>query len=153
MTIPGGFVAGTALPAADMNLLAAGLEGGGIASRTADQTTITSVVDLTGLTLTWTAVSGRSYLIVAKIEVTATVADGAFVLSLTDGAGTSTQRATDACLTTSGRSVSLFRVESGLSGSVTRKLRLAKAGGTGSLTMGAAATQPAFLLILDIGPT
>lgn len=149
MATPGSFVAGTALSAAEMNLLPGGTVG--YAERTTDQTTITVQVDITSLTVTWTAVAGRRYKITGKVEVTSTAADGAYVLVLTDAANTSKQRATDACLTTSGRTVTLTHVEEPGSGSITRKLRLSKAGGTGSLTAGAAAASPAFLLVEDVG--
>jgi len=122
------------------------------ASRTTDQTTITSSVDITSLTVTFTAVTNRRYRITAKGEVVATAADGAYVLHLTDGSNNIQQRATDGCLTTSARTINLVHEETISSGSVTRKLRMSKAGGTGSLTFAAAAEQPGFIMVEDIGP-
>jgi hypothetical protein len=120
---------------------------------TTGQTGITSQADVTSLTLTWAALANRRYRITGKIEVTPTAADGAYNMVLTDAANTEVQRTTDACLTTSSRTAILLGCYTYSAGSITRKLRLAKIGGTGSLSIEASTAHPAFLLVEDIGPT
>lgn len=118
----------------------------------ANQTPINAEGDLTGLTVTYTAVAGRRYRITAKVEITSSVADGVYVVKITDAANVGLQRATDACLTTSSRSVTLvYSAVAAASGATTRKLRASKIGGTGTLTMGCAADYPAFIMVEDIG--
>lgn len=154
MTIPGGFVAGVALPAADMNLLPAGLEGGGYAQITANQGSITTIADVTGLTVTWTAVTGRSYRIAVQCEASSTVAADVVIVAITDPSNTIKTRATTVLPTaTVSATLAASVIESGLSGSTTRKVRAQRALGTGTITLTAAATFPAFILVLDIGPT
>ena len=144
------FTAGDVLTAANMNLLPRGVMA--YAQVIVDQTGISSVTDLTGMSATWTATSSRVYRITVAGEVTATAADGAFVVSLTDTSNVLVKRATDACLTTSSRSFGIIYRVTGLSGSITRKVRLNKAGGTGTLTFGTiGATNPGFILVEDIG--
>jgi hypothetical protein len=120
-------------------------------SVTANQTGITSVTDLTGLLVTWTAVAGRRYKVTVTGEITATVGDGAYVVALTTSSNTDLKRAADACLTTSSRTFTLTYVEVPGAGSVTRKARLSKAGGTGTVGLSASSTNPAFILVEDIG--
>ena len=119
---------------------------------TANQAGITVAADITGLTVTWTSDASRRYRINGKVEVIATAADGAFVIALTDSGGTAVQRATDACLTTSSRTATITHYENGTGASITRKMRLSKEGGTGSLTAGSDALFPAWLTVEDIGP-
>ena len=118
----------------------------------ADQLGISSQTDLTGLSVTWTAVTGRRYRITGTGEVTATAADGAWVVALTDAGNTQKKRATDACTTTSARSWTIEHEETGLSGSQTRKLRMQKAGGSGTVGLSSTtANNPATLTVEDIG--
>lgn len=124
----------------------------GRAFTTSNQSGISSAVDLTGMSVTFPALAGRRYEWRAVGEVVATVGDGAFVLALTDTAPTQAARTTDACLTTSGRTVHLFHDMTSGTATITRKLRLSKAGGSGTLTWGASLTGPALLVCHDVGP-
>ena len=149
MTIPGGYNAGDVLTATNMNLLPAGEIG--YAQVTANQASITSEADLTSLTVTFTAVAGRRYKVIAYVEVTPTVADGVYVLNLKEST-TVLKRATDPFVVTSSVTGSLvYSNNASISGSKTWKLTLQKVGGTGSLTMSASSTSPAFILVEDIG--
>lgn len=125
---------------------------------TASQTGITAVVDLTSLSITWTAVANRRYR--ATFNGTFQVATGAandtFVLAYTDN-GTPTTIHQHALVfpTTSYQHVGtvLTAVETGLAaGSITRKLRLSRFSGTGTGTLAASSTEPAQFIIEDIGP-
>lgn len=116
----------------------------------ANQTGISAITDLTGLTISWTGVAGRWYRVTAKVELTATAADGAFVLSMTDGSNILVQRAVRSC--TADATTTTIELIEQITGAVTRKLRLAKSGGTGTVGLQtASATIPAFILVEDIG--
>ncbi len=119
---------------------------------TANQGSITTLVDLTSLTITFTAAANRRYRIKGKIELSSTVGDGAFQLFITDSTPTTYTRATGPIASTAGFTVFAETVESFAAGTITIKLRLERTSGTGTYTMGASATSPAFILIEDIGP-
>jgi hypothetical protein len=152
MTIPGGFIAGDVLTAASVNLLPAGVEGGGYAERTSDQGSITSVADLTSLTVTFTAVAGRRYRASVQCAVAQTVIDGQYFLMLKEGA-TVLQRFSRMNATTNESYTGHFSYcnNASISGSKTWKVTLERDSGTASLTATAAATRPNFILIEDIG--
>jgi len=159
-TRPGAFVAGDVLGAADMNLLPSGAMGR--ASVTSDQTTITAVADATSLTVTWTAVASRLYRIswAITMKVTGNSAIGDLFVYCTDGSntvkGSSAQAisAGEAADDVVYANLSSFSLETGLSGSTTRKLRVqyAEYSGATTATLAASATSPAFILVEDIGP-
>ena len=119
---------------------------------TANQNSITTVVDLTSLTLTFTAAANRRYRIQGQVTVSTTVGDGAFQLYITDSTPTTYNRATSYLDNTGALTVFVQAVETFSAGSQTVKLRLERATGTGTYTMSASSTAPAFLLIEDIGP-
>lgn len=165
MTVPGGYIAGDVLTAANLNLLPGGKMG--YAQVTANQTTITTETDLTSLTVTWTAVSARRYRITGyctmRVDSTPSPATWACVY-ITDGSNTKKQAgygsfvpsgtsdSNDSLYTTAFVSVT----ETGLSGSTTRKLR-AESRGAGAangdtVALIASSTQPAYILVEDIGP-
>lgn len=141
----------SAAHASDIALLPKGKVG--YVQVVANQAGITTIVDLTSLTLTFTAVASRYYKITGAVaSFSSTVADDTAALYITDGAGTQIQAMTDIMRPASlGVSIIAMAVIQPGAGSKTYKLRAARVAGTGSLTMGAAATQPAFLLIEDIG--
>ncbi len=122
---------------------------------TAQQNTITTVVDLTSLSVTWTAAAGRRYRVSFAAEINGTAAGDLAILYVSDGAGTSKKRhvVTVPALTAgSGYSaVSGALIEVPGAGSVTRKLRLERNAGSGTVGLFAAANSPAFILVEDIG--
>ncbi|CAB4136919.1 hypothetical protein UFOVP314_45 [uncultured Caudovirales phage] len=126
------------------------------ASVTAQQNGITTVTDLTGLTVTWTAIASRRYRVTAAAEINGTVAGDLLIVYITDGSNTIQQRAVVTVPSlNSGGGYAHARLElhlSNVSGSVTRKLRLERNAGTGTAGMFAAATTPAYLTVEDIGP-
>jgi hypothetical protein len=150
MTIPGGYIAGDVLTAANMNLLPGGKMG--YASITSPQGSITgSATDITSLTVTWTAVSSRLYRTSFVTLASSTVATDVALVLITDGSGTQKTTTSTYLDSTSSFMVSSFLLETGLSGSVTRKLRALRTG-SGTLTIQAATDYPAFILVEDIGP-
>lgn len=125
----------------------------GYAQVTANQTGITTMTDLTGLSVTWTAVAGRRYKVTFKVLVFSTVANDDANVWLRDGSSTSLNAyGVRAVSTTHGINVSGSHVLTGLSaGSQTVKLSLQRAAGSGSVAIAAASTHPSFILVEDIG--
>jgi len=107
--------------------------------------------DIVGMSVAWAGIAGRLYRISGKIEITATNADGAYVLSLADANNVQYDRFTGPIVSTGGFTVPFIHVTTG-AGAQFRKLRLSKAGGNGSLTMGGANNVPAYITVEDIGP-
>lgn len=145
-------VAGTVLTATNLDRYPGGWVGE--ASATSTQTSAgVGVEDLTGLSITFTAVAGRRYKISAIAAFTASVNDGAMALILTDGSNTQLQASTAPVVSaTLSQPLDLFHTEVPGAGSITRKLRMQKPSGTGTLQLQAAASRPALLLIEDVGP-
>ena len=152
MTIPGGYTAGDVLTAANCNLLPAGVVG--YAEKTANQTGITSIVDVSSLTVTWTAVASRRYRTSFVILVGSTVLDDVATIRITDSSNNVKQDCALYCRSTTVVTATLCGsvVETGLSGSTTRKLRAVRTAGSGTMEIAAAATYPAYILVEDIGP-
>jgi len=142
------FVAGNVLTAAQMNRLPWGVMG--YASATANQTGITTQTDLTSLSVTFTANSTRIYRTTLYIryleQLTAT---GFAQLFITDGSNVEKQRAVWRIDAAYGVQGILTVIETGLSGSVTRKGRGAT--DAGSMTIQAGSTGPAQIFVEDIG--
>lgn len=87
MTIPGAFVAGTALLAADMNLLPGGYKGG-IATASPQTSIGTSATALTTLSVAFTAGAGRRYKISTKIPVRQRTSAGLVTLEIVKAGST-----------------------------------------------------------------
>lgn len=122
----------------------------GLATATADQTGITTVVDVTGLTVTFTAYTNRSYRLSAQCYLKSTVNGDVGNIAITDGSNTQVQSA-QIPLTTTVATVVCSTVVVPSAGSTTYKLRASRAAGTGSLTMSAGSAFPAIFLVEDIG--
>lgn len=148
MATPGNFVAGTALTAADMNLLPGGMVG--YVAKGSSQGSITTEADISGLTLTWTAVTDRLYRTTAfTAGILSTVAGDNMIVKITDGSNVlkGCRGSVTAAAATQGLTVIAVAIETGLSGSTTRKVRCLRNSGTGTLTFEA----PSFLLVEDLG--
>ena len=94
MTVPGGFTAGTALPASDMNLLPGGIvavtsggtSGRGYRTGLAAQTVNAGITaDITNSSMTFTGVAGRLYRYQCIAYGASTSASGLASLNVTDG--------------------------------------------------------------------
>lgn len=124
----------------------------GYAQVVANQTGITTVVDLTGLTVTFTAAAGRRYRISMSCKVLSTVVGDAVKVAITDSGGTEIQNAEIINQSgATGQSMGCAVVLVPGAGSVTYKLRATRTSGTGSVSVLAGATSPAFILAEDIG--
>ena len=153
-TSPGGFTAGDVLAAADMNALPAGFIA--IGSGTTNQTiNANGPTDLTGCTVTFTAVANRRYKITGQCGVSGIDADNRWLGLIYRGASAvgrfGTKEGNDAanndiihwhgCL-----------VDSPSAGSVTYKLAVERTSGAADATFLGASDNPRFILVEDIGP-
>jgi hypothetical protein len=141
---------GTVLTAANLDKHAGGWIG--YVEVTAGQTGITSEADITSLTLTVTANASRYHKVSWQCEVDVSNLDTVPVVKVTDASNNAKGQTTMAFpIINVGHTFAGSVVETGWSGSTTRKLRAVRALGTGTVDINAAATSPAFLLIEDIG--
>lgn len=124
----------------------------------ANQFPIVALVDLAGLSVTWTPVANRLYRIMWQVESGSTVTGDLVICWLTTGANVNLNRAV---LTTGALTfgfaygqVNGSHVLGGLPGGVpfTVKLRLERNAGAGNAGLTASAVNPAILLVEDIGP-
>lgn len=162
MTVPGGYIAGDVLTAANMNLLPAGEVA--YAQVTSNQTGITTGSDLTSLTVTFTAVAGRRYKLTGQCLVARTAtAPNPATLHAKESTTVLAVASVDIARLSSGTpsATNTLRVEyvnnASISGSKTWKLLLGSMNYSGSDSAGtvdmlAASTYPAFILVEDIGP-
>jgi hypothetical protein len=124
---------------------------------TASQNGITGVTDLTGLSITFTAVANRRYRTTFSGEINGSVAGDLLIAYITDGAGTSLRRGVltvPALISGAGYSqMTLQYVFQPSAGSITHKVRLERNAGTGNANLFATTTSPAFILIEDLGPS
>jgi hypothetical protein len=122
---------------------------------TANQTGITNtVVDLTGMSITFTAVAGRLYRLAAHGWFTSTVNTDTFRLSITDSANGYLMICQDYVNTSTTQSPTCygFALHTFTAGSTTVKCRAALTSGTGTGTFNAHPTFPAVFTVEDIGP-
>ena len=122
---------------------------------TTSATSLTTGVtaDITGLSVTWTAVGNRRLRITVQCAAYATPILAVAII-LADGAGTQLEIShpyTGSTTTPAIGGGCLSYIEAPASGSVTRKVRMVVVGTTP--TGGGAATSPAFILVEDIGPS
>lgn len=120
---------------------------------TAAQSGITTVADITGLSVTWTAAANRWYTITVEMFLYSSVGGDVAQIQIATpanvfiqlGQGTVTQSPLG----------QRFRTEIDVNpgaGSKTYKVRVSRAAGTGSLTVDALASYPAFIRVVDAGP-
>jgi hypothetical protein len=126
----------------------------GYAEVTANQATITSEVDLTGLTSTVTVGTSRRIQITAVIRFGVTNANNNALLRIKESTtvlqiGDQESPRTSA---TANHTIMTSRILTPSAGPHTYKLSLEMNAGTGSISMIAGTTNPAFILVEDIGP-
>ena len=124
------------------------------ASITADQGSITTETDVTGLTVTWTASTSRLYRIsfAGQLSSSVNATDWGWIKVTDSSNNAKVDVAVDQLSSGLGKPFHGSVFETGLSGSITRKLRAARLAGTGNISVRAATTSPAFILVEDIGP-
>lgn len=131
----------------------AGLPWGvmGYVNKTAAQNGISAATDITSLTITFTAVSTRLYRTTLYLpRLTQNTSTGLVVPLIADGASATKNQAVRTLTATSETDVVVVILETGLSGSVTRKGRISTTAGT--VDVACSATQIAHILVEDLGP-
>lgn len=109
-------------------------------------------VDVTGVSVTWSATSNRRYKITFGYEIVSTVANDVYIVKLTDNVNASIVRATDSLNATASHTGLMVATFTGLSGAITRKLRVVRSSGSGTLSLnGTSDSKKAFILVEDIG--
>jgi hypothetical protein len=140
---------GTILTAAEYNKLPRGVVYYNLV--TANQTGISTVVDITSMTAaTWTATSTRTYRTTIYLPQCQQKTSGGIVVArITDASNVDKQQWNGTFATSDYFAVAMEVIETGLSGSITRKGRISTNAGTVDLTQ--SATAPGFILVEDIG--
>lgn len=145
-------VAGTAITAANH----AKFPGGwiGYVEVTADQGSITTIVDLTSLTLTVTCGTSRKVRVTGDCGFYSSVTGDLPGLRITDGSN-NIQQARNIYSPTNSTAMACHAewASNPSTGSNTWKLRGLRTAGTGNVVMTAAADAPAFILVEDLGPS
>lgn len=123
----------------------------GYAQVTADQNTISTVTDLTGLSKAVTVLSGHRIKVTGYAEFSSSAAGNRADLWIYEGASALNRGTTTISDTGFTCSAVVVWVGTPSAGSHTYKLRGELGGGAGSVSMKAGATIPAFILIEDLG--
>lgn len=154
MTATHSFAASTVIESGKVNtnFSELGMLPGGYAQATTNQGSITTEVDLTSLSVTVTistafAAAARKIKITGHVQMSGTVAADSMGLRIKEST-TQLQQA-EALESTASRGVTMIAIAviTPTSGSHTYKLSALRVAGTGTLTMGASTTQPAFILV------
>lgn len=120
---------------------------------TADQTGITTITSLTTLTTTATVPANRRIRTTISGEWLGQVLNDRHIVYIADGADVALRRQIlDVADADSLNPFHLSYVEATTAGSITRKARMERSSGTGACQLRASATNPAFILLEDIGP-
>lgn len=123
------------------------------ATTTTTQSGITSgtYTDVTGLSVTWTAVAGRRYKISASLRCTQSTAVGVVEVLITTGAGTQVHRDSMTLGVNESASFNPWTVVTPSAGSVTYKVRFVTFSGGGTVATTLDATQVGRIMVEDIG--
>ena len=120
---------------------------------TGTQAGVTTAVDLTSMTVTWTAIANRNYKVTYHIYAVPTVTNACFTVNLQQGATIKQISIANGGVATVGSTLNGLYVSTFSAGSTTLKLTGAlTAGSTGSFTFAPAGVLPYTLLVEDIGP-
>ena len=154
------FVAGNILTAAQMNSLpwgivtatAGGTSGDGYIRNTTNPVTIPAVIgDVGSMTISWTAISTRIYKITLTLSDINTVSGmSPFLLDITDGSNVSKYQARQSFAAGETSTMTMSYVETGLTGTILRKVRVQGTTNAGTFNTNAAAALSVFV-IEDIG--
>lgn len=132
---------------------AIGPVGSGTLAATQAVTTAAGITDITSTTVTWTADPLRAYRTTLQIGAAdQTVANGVGTAYITDPSNVLKRNEAKTIVSGARSTFHLSVIESGLSGSTTRKARIATSGGTITLVATGAATFAPLLTVEDIGP-
>jgi len=148
MSRPGEFVAGDVLAASEINALPGGVYG--YAERTSSQTGITSITDLTGLSVTVILPASRRIKISAQVRTQQQTSGGRIIGQIQESTTVLGTFADDGNVAAAIRVLaSGSAVITPSSGSHTYKLTLSTSGG--SVDAIAGATSPNFIVVEDLG--
>jgi len=143
------FTAGAVLTAAQMNRLPWGIVQ--YSEKTADQNGISTAVDITDLSVTWTADSSRYYRISFYLApIRQNTSAGIVVPVIADGSNNTKVQANLTLAAGDFGLVTIAEIVTGLSGSITRKARISTTGGTVDV-LAATATEGNYLIVEDLG--
>jgi hypothetical protein len=142
------WVDGDVATAAYLNALPRGVMGYVLGS-TSPQTGITTVADITGLTVTFTAVASRLYRTTLIVAATQLTAAGTSSYVIADAGNTQVNGFSISASTNFSLVAVVVLLETGISGSVTRKGRASTNAGT--LTIEGAGGVRGSILVEDIG--
>jgi hypothetical protein len=146
------FVAGAILTADQQNRFPRGVMALATTTNT-NQTGVTTVVDITGMTVTFTAVANRNYKFTYHIYAIPTVTNACFTVGLKQGATLKQTSIVNGGVAAVGATVNGLFVGTFTAGSTTLKLTGERtSGSTGTFTFFSDPTLPHFLLVEDIGP-
>jgi hypothetical protein len=138
---------GDVLTAAHLAGLPWGIMGEG--TKSSNQSGITTIVDVTSLTVTFTADSSRKYQTTVWLHAQQLTSGALAEVLLTDGSGTIVADSTFTLATNDFATFSIVSTVSGISGSTTRKVQARTA--AGSLTIASNANSPGRIIVEDIG--
>lgn len=140
---------GTILTAAEYNKLPRGVVYYNLV--TANQSTISTTVDITSMTAaTWTATSTRTYRTTVYIpQILQNTSTGIIVGRITDSSNVDKQQWNWQLAAGEYGAVNMQVIETGLTGSVTRKARISTNAGTLNLVQ--SSTAPGFIMVEDVG--
>lgn len=150
MPFPGEIITGELVSAAGLNSLPGGVLG--YAQVTSNQGSITSEVDLTGLSVTVDVAATRRIRVSAHALWTSDTTNDGVGMEIKES--TTRLQALRGIIALGGESVTLHgaTVLTPSSGSHTYKLTGLRVSGSGTTQMTASATVPAFILVEDLGP-
>jgi hypothetical protein len=149
------FTAGAVLTAAQMNRLPWGIMAAAKAS-SVDQTGITTIVDVTGCSVTFTAVANRYYVAVGYVTDSASAGSPALqTIQITDSAAAVVYAREITHFTAGGGNLHTSQCESEpltfAAGSTTLKLRFGRSGGDAATYTVNNSTMPAWIAVYDVG--
>lgn len=127
----------------------------GRATTSSASSTTTSTTDWSGLSVTWTAINNRVYRTMASGMITSNNTGGSDYASLiiTDGSNTQLAGAQAIVQNTVYEGRFVQYLEAGVTGSQTRKVRILRNSGAGSVSGYASATWQASIVVEDLGPS
>jgi hypothetical protein len=133
------------------------LPGGeiGYATATANQGGITTVTDLSNLSITVTTGANRRIRVMARVEVRSDTANDVGTVILANDTNTQLSRANVpmAIANNDFNAVVVYESNIGSASTLTYKLRLQRTSGTGTLQMSASSSTPAIISVQDLGPS
>lgn len=150
MALNSTFTAGQILTATQMNNLPFGIVGY-VSLTSLSQAGITTTTDITGASITFTAVANRRYGMWTNGYHNCTAANATIAQLIREGSTTLQQTLSSATTANIGTFLSQFYISTFSAGSHTIKLSFALTAGTGTVSAEGAATFPYQFAIVDLG--